>query len=631
MNRRDRLLWLWRRLRVMTLAEMAYRGHQMLRAYLPSGNRWPQAGDPLTRAARNGGFLTSNATLLFHPALQQDAGEAAHLLAGELPCFGRWVPWQPGGDTWHTDPFTASAWPRGASAKISYRPGNPHGDVRITWEVNRFQQLFGLALIAADHPEQRGRAVALVEAQLEDWCNANPPGEGVNYLSAMEEALRVVSLCHAFDLSRAWLSPATRGRVAGLLVSHAWHIEQHLSLYSSAGNHTIAEAVGLLYAGLLLPECPAAVSWQYSARRLLAAEAARQVLPDGGGLEQASWYLLFITDLLGLAQALLAHLGETPIPAVDAAVARARDFLSALASGPADLPRIGDTDDGWALSPGLRLSWRDRPAAARQRSFPQAGLTVASFDGGDRLVFLHNPLGMPPAFGHGHADALAVLFDLDGEALLIDPGTGQYGGDAEERHYFRGSRAHNIATVADADPARQLAAFLWEDPYRCTLALAEFRDDSVLLLAHTDGWRRFGITHWRGLSYRRGRYLAIWDWLDGTTTEPVRVRWHAGCPLVATTGGFELRPANRAPLPLRIRGGEGLIHHGSAHPPAGWRSRHYASREACDTLEITLPGSRERRLLTLLWLDPGSSPAERFDELGRLEARVAGGVGLGSS
>ena len=41
---------------------------------------------------------------------------------------------------------------------------------------------------------------------------------------------------------------------------------------------------------------------------------------DGGGIEQATWYLLFITDLLGLAQALLRHCGEAPEPAIDAAL-----------------------------------------------------------------------------------------------------------------------------------------------------------------------------------------------------------------------------------------------------------------------------------------------------------------------
>ena len=165
--------------------------------------------------------------------------------------------------------------------------------------------------------------------------------------------------------------------VAAIAAQHAPHIQRRLSLYSSAGNHTIAEATGLLYAGILLPEYPGAARWRETGRRLLRIEAARQIDADGGGIEQATWYLLFITDLLGLAQALLAHCGEAPEPAIDAALLRSRRFLNSLASGPDDLPRIGDADDGYALSPALRISWAatgdDLPV---QCSLPTAGLSL---------------------------------------------------------------------------------------------------------------------------------------------------------------------------------------------------------------------------------------------------------------
>lgn len=615
--------WLWRRLRVMSLPEIAHRIGRTLRSHLPGERRWPSVDDPQVGAACDSRFLTAAEPQLFRPPMAMDAAASARLLAGELPCFGRWVP-AGTGMFWHSDPFSGAAWPR--SGRIDYRPGNPHGDVRVVWEINRLQHLVGLACAGADDPAQREPARGLIEAQLLDWWQANPPGQGVNYLSAMEEALRLVSLLHAFDLVRSGPGDPLRTVVAGIVVGHAWHIERHLSLYSSAGNHTIAEAVGLLYAGLLFPECAAAARWQRTAGQLLATEADRQVLPDGGSLEQATGYLLFITDLMGLAQALLAHRGEPSIPALDAAVDRARDFLGALAAGPEDLPRIGDSDDGWALSPWLRLSWRSRPPTARQRTFRQAGLTVASFSGQDRLLFLHNPLGMPPSFGHGHADALSVLFTLDGVDLFIDPGTGQYGGDSAWRGHFRSSRAHNTSSIAGADPASQLGAFQWADPYHCTLDLAEADNRQVLLLAHHDGWRRFGVRHWRGVSYRNGRYLAVWDWLDGAATAPAQVYWHAGCALARSGSNFELHPPGRPSLALYMRGGTSRLLRGVEAPPAGWRSRHYASIEPCDLLEVTLDSIPQPRLQTLLWLDSTSPPVDDFEEVARLESHILHGA-----
>ncbi|CAG0938099.1 Heparin-sulfate lyase [Gammaproteobacteria bacterium] len=608
MSRTARLLWLWRRLRVMSPAEIAHRIGRVMRRLLPGAHRWPDATDPNIIAARQGQFLGSAERQLFHPPVVRDAADANLLLDGQVTCFDRWIPVRSGGQFWHTDPLSGVVWPR--SGPIDYRPGNPHGDVRVIWEINRLQHLFGVALIAHDSTVHRERAIALIESQLLDWWQANPPGAGVNYLSAMEAALRLVSLCHAFDLARPWLRTPVRDILAAIVVSHATFIEGHLSLYSSAGNHTIAEAVGLLYAGTLFPECKAAGRWRGTGRRLLASESARQVLADGGGLEQATWYLLFITDLMGLAQELLRYADAPPVPELDAAIGRGRDFLQALAAAPRDLPRIGDADDGWALSPGLQLSWHGSATTPRQRSFPQAGLTVASFTGHDRLILLHNPLGMPPSCGHGHADALSVLFTLDGVDLLIDPGTGQYGGDPALRRYFRGSSGHNTATVGDADQALQLAPFMWARPYRCQLELAEFTADHVLLLARHDAWRKVGIMHWRAVSYRRGQYLAIHDWLDGPATASVRVRWHLGCPVEGDGSRFRLLPPQLEPLPLILSGGALRTVTGTREPLFGWQSRRYGEVIPCNMLEATLPTESPRRLLTVLRLDGVADPLQ---------------------
>ena len=57
------------------------------------------------------------------------------------------------------------------------------------------------------------------------------------------------------------------------------------------------------------------------------------------------------------------------------------------------------------------------------------------------LTFDHGPLGMAPLYNHGHADALSVNVALDGEALLVDPGTFRYNDEPLFRKYFKGTRA----------------------------------------------------------------------------------------------------------------------------------------------------------------------------------------------
>lgn len=616
MSNPGRLTWLWRRLRVMSTAEVMHRLTRLLRNRLPAARHWPDTHSPLVQAARQGSFLTSTEAQLCRLPLEPDPEHKTLLLSGQMPCFSRWLP-TGSGSFWHRDPFHGTDWPR--EGRIDYRPGNSHGDVRVVWEINRLQHLFSLAVIASEDPAACKQAVALIETQLLDWWQANPPGQGVNYLSAMEEALRLISLLHAFDLVRTEISAEVVDTLAELVTGHALHIERRLSLYSSAGNHTIAEATGLLYAGLLFPECKASERWYRKARQLLATEASRQILNDGGGLEQAIWYLLFITDLMGLADELLRFKQEPSIPALDEALERARSFLNALASRPDDLPPIGDSDDGWALSPWLQLSWQAGRPAPQQKSYPQTGISLASFKGNDRLLFLHNPLGMPPSYGHGHADALSVLFSWNGIDLLIDPGTGQYGGDPVQRRYFRSSRAHNTATINGDDQARQLTAFMWTNPYTCRLAFSRFEPDHVLLLAHTNAWRTHGVSHWRAVSYRDGQYLAIRDWLSGPETAAVQLHWHFRYPLLKAGKQFELHPANHPPLTLGVHGANGRIVSGTNNPLAGWQAPSYGVVTPCHTLELTPASTSHRDACIVLWLDSTEDRTTPIDDFTVLE------------
>ena len=123
----------------------------------------------------------------------------------------------------------------------------------------------------------------------------------------MECGLRMLAACHALDLVRDRLQEPTRvwKALLELVRGHAELIRKRLSIHSSAGNHTIAEAAALVYAGSLFPEMPEAQLWRSLGLSLLEQEASHQILPDGGGAEQSFWYQRFISDLYGLVITLL--------------------------------------------------------------------------------------------------------------------------------------------------------------------------------------------------------------------------------------------------------------------------------------------------------------------------------------
>ena len=341
-----------------------------------------------------------------------DSEAALDLLSGRLRVLGRDWAFTTADDLWQRAPDTGRLWPRFFFGDISHRAENPYGDPRIVWEAARLQQLVGLALLARhSHGDKRNRAIQLLEDQFFSWVAENPPYAGIHYVSAMECGLRIVSVCHAMDLARPWLT--RREKIWPALVSmvsaHARLISKHLSLYSSAGNHTMAECAGLIYAGVLFPELPGSDHWKKLGLRVLRREAQAQILPDGGGVEQAFRYSLFVVDLLGLVTLVLRKMGETPPEEISAAWERGRNFLQAFSTSPDDLPGIGDSDDGYALSPFLRLAWEHQTTLPACRSFEETGYTLIQ----DRSLQLqvivdHGPLGKPPNYAHGHADALSL-------------------------------------------------------------------------------------------------------------------------------------------------------------------------------------------------------------------------------
>ncbi|MEW6331326.1 MAG: alginate lyase family protein [Pseudomonadota bacterium] len=626
------LRWYLQRLRVMSVPEIFYRFGQMYRLRVLRRRREPCDSHGFVKLAQDAagfGFCRGAGPQLpelswrFDPA----RAEATGLLEGRRKVFSRDWQWRPGDSSvWHAAPDTGRQWPRKFFAEISYRPGNPYGDVRVTWEPSRLQHLVDLGLLArcSDKAATRTAAVAQIEEQLMSWVKANPAYVGIHYISAMECGLRILALCHALDLVRDRLAPDTKAWRALIHVihTHAFLLERRLSLFSSSGNHTIAECCALVYAGVLFPEFDGARRWKEKGMGILEREARRQILSDGGGIERAFWYHYFVTDLLGLVLRLLTHRGE-PVPAaMREAHGRARDFLRVLAATPDAMPRMGDCDDGHALSSHLRISWDDgmqqRPELV---TCVESGCSIVnSVQPRAALILDHGPLGMPPNYGHGHADALSVCFALGDQAVFDDPGTYTYNTDLEWRKYFRGTRAHNTVVVDGLDQARQQGAFMWSEPYRSRLAgsRADGRGKILLLACHDGYRRRAGVTHWRGLIlYNFPKRWVVWDFLAGEGDHHLELNWHVAVPVERITSGFSLG-ARDFPVSMQLDGGETSVCTAHIAPVCGWRSGVYGEKEPCFTISSHFHGRLPHEFVTHLSLgsaEPGFSIADDISQL----------------
>ena len=529
--------------------------------------------------------------------------EGTHDVFGYLRIFK-------GGDDWFASNISGNFWEKARFfADIDYRQGNPTGDIRVMWEYNRLQHLVNMALLFSQDEADHGKEIAEVFVlQLNDWIENNPPLRGPNYLSAMECGLRIISVTVAYDLLRSLFTEKhpVQSKLTQMVYEHARLIEHRISMYSSAGNHTIAECAGLLFAALLFPEFKESEKWYRKSSRIFYSEISRQILNDGGGIEQAIWYHAFVVDLLNLVVNVSESTGK-PVP--DAGLEKlklARGYLASFADDYNELPGLGDKDNGYALSRYLKNIWVSRNNTEQVICFDESGQTVIKgLKGQMQLIFDHGPLGMLPSCGHGHADALSVVLGSREEAFLIDSGTCTYTGDQQLRRYFRGTRAHNTVTIDGQDQAVQQGPFLWSGYFEAEKNYIKQGDNGrVMLVANHPGYSKLGVTHWRAVIILEKHKVIIIDFVEGSGSHHLELNWHFKEQAVKAAEGVYTASGGL----LAVDGGESRLVSAQSSPPFGWYSDVYGICSPCHTVSTTYSGLLPHTFTT--YIDLECEPAD---------------------
>jgi len=263
----------------------------------------------------------------------------------------------------------------------------------------------------------------------------------------------------------------------------------------------------------------------------------RQVFPDGGSVEQAVGYEVFVLQLLLTAGIAARRTGADFPDTWWAVLERMGEFLGALCEG-GPVPMVGDYDDGYVLDlgdhprraePWLTVlaallgrtdafgvdaaAWLEPAAwlfgatgAARtashiaptdgaltHRAFCRTGLYLLQCGrrgGDDRIsvTFDCGDHGLAPVAAHAHADALSVTLRAFGRDVLVDPGTYDYFSWRPWREYFRSTRAHNTLEIDGRDQSVAGGPFLWTRRAKawCTL----WSPEVARVVGEHDGYTR---------------------------------------------------------------------------------------------------------------------------------------------
>lgn len=533
-------------------------------------------------------------------------------------------------EPWHFEPRARGFWPLRDSARVVASAPEDF-DPRSTWELNRGRGWVVLARAYAATRDARYRDHLFRE--LRSWRLSNPVGFGINWVSAMEAAIR----CHAF----VWIAALLRGEndgdawrlLAELLVQHAAFVARNRSRFSSANNHLIVELSGLAVTGRVLD----IEAWRRSALDELAREAERQTLPDGVNVEMATHYHGFVLEAM-LLVAWLERAHGAPVRPLEQVIARMAGYLEAITLRSGIVLHQGDNDDGVILplfehrhaeqllyaaraltadpSPatggepppgeGARLLCHGAPptrgsAPARSRRFCDAGQVVLR---GARLhaTFDAGPFGFGALAAHAHCDALAVTVAFDDRPLLVERGTYRYHGDRRTRERYRATAAHNTVQIGAREQGDAAGPFLWSRKPTAAIERCELGDSALdVVRASHDG---FAPARHRRTLVRIGDALVVVDEVRGARPgEPVVARWHLapGVALGELADGF---------VTVHDRGGvpDRWLWFGCGDRPLRARatttphSPRYLAQDLACTLEIELPDLRGH-LVTIVGVD----------------------------
>jgi hypothetical protein len=639
--------WYLRRLGRMSPGEVGWRlreqafrrawaGRQVPPGQIPDG---PVPGALPSRQRRFTSVLPPDAGSLV-PAAARAAlvADADRILSGEWEMLSV-VRRDLAAPDWFRDPVTGRRSDPGRYAfSINQRSEEQVGNIKQVWEVSRLQHLTLLAaawyLTGADVYAERAAA------QLRDWWEANPFLSGVNWTSGIELGIRLVNFAWIRRLLADWPGVTDLFEGNDLAVRQIrWH-QEYLSAFesrgSSANNHLIAEAAGLLAGSCAFGWFAESPRWRARSSALLERSLRSNTFPSGINRELASDYHGFVFELGVFAAVEAAAAGCLVGRETWKLLCAQADCMAALVDSRCQPPRQGDSDEGrvvlldapsrnrWpallALGDALfgRLGWwpevppdagsalvgvmagarppvTGRPARRPSR-FADAGITILRTDQGVSPEIWCRCDGGPHGFlsiaAHAHADALSVEVRVDGVDILADPGTYCYHGEPAWRSYFRSTIAHNTVEVGGRSQSADGGAFLWLQ--QAQAREVEVADDGTVTgwTAEQDGYLslRPPARHRRSVRLDRAAPgLDITDEIAGTGHD-ICLAFHfgpdvqaelRGSAAVLTWGTAGAARTARMELPAGLRWD---LHRGEQDPILGWYSSGLGRRTPVFTL-----------------------------------------------
>lgn len=496
---------------------------------------------------------------------------------------------------WLCDHKTGIRWVPAYIRDIDYNNPERPSDVKFPWELSRMQ--WAIPLGQAYLLTNEERYAAALRDLLVDWDMGNPYAHSVNWACTMECALRILTwtwFFHVFNKSQAWSAEEFRFRFLKMLYLHADFTLRHLEKSDVNGNHYVADATGLVFAGLFFGNGEDPEKWLRTGVRILEEELPKQVNQDGVDYEASVPYHRLVAELFLFAGTYLQRSGHAVSDAYRERLKKMALFTQAYTQPSGLVPVWGDADDARALPfggqdindhrylcnlMGLAFAeeallcpeeaaveevfwWCGETSVERCRkakvpspassAFPQGGFYIMRNER-DHVFIDCGPVGLAGRGGHGHNDCLSFEAILDGVKLVTDCGAYVYTASYKDRNLFRSTAYHNTPEIDGQEINRFISPdYLWNLHYD---ALPEVQNwetgpaEDVFCGSHAAYQRLLEpVAPVRTIRLAHTRHaLTVQDAFQGTGRHSIKVPLHLA-------PGVEVAPQGENLLKLRAEG-----------------------------------------------------------------------------
>ena len=406
---------------------------------------------------------------------------------------------------WNEDFKTGFIWENKFCKKIKTVDLNNCADVKVPWELSRFQHIptLGQAYLLTDNLKYPLE----FKNQIEDWIKKNPIEMSVNWTCTMDVSIRACNWIagYYFFKNCSKMNQEFWIKFNKILYFHGKHIFNNLenkSKYNS--NHYLFDLAGLIWLGLYFKNIKYDKEdhknnpkiWLSFGIKEFEKEMENQVNPDGTDYEASATYHCLVTELFLFTSILCSKNNIIFSKEYSDKLEKMIEFIMNIAKPNGHIPLLGDMDSGRFMiltnygtmekrdfrylvalggeyfnrsdfrfyssnnnSQNPSFLWGSENITKikeqstinlKSKAYKNSGYYILRNDN-MYIIIKCGPNGMNGNGGHTHNDQLSFELNISDKDFIIDPGTYVYTADYKLRNLFRSTSIHNTLQIGNLE------------------------------------------------------------------------------------------------------------------------------------------------------------------------------------